>query len=266
MGETVEGIERAAARLRASQASILAAMPQAEIVTTLAEVAVRWRDPAYSLRGEADSLQEPFPFAMVKVSLDALLDSLNPVALWALIDSEGVRDAVGYPLIGHVIAANTPLLAWVSVIRALLVRSASLVKLPSGLAASWGRLLYRTLQDTAPELAHCVHLVQWSGGTADLDAALCRSVDLVMAQGSDETICTLKAMCPINKPLVGYGHRVSFGVVPQGMSTMQAALGMAASIAIAYVSYELFEKRFLGLKRFYAPAREHVPEPTTVAG
>jgi hypothetical protein len=27
-------------------------------------------------------------------------------------------------------------------------------------------------------------------------------------------------------------------------------------VAIAYASYELFEKRFLGLKRFYATAKE----------
>ena len=81
-------------------------------------------------------MTEPFPFAMVQVSLDALLDSLTPEALWRLIDAEGVRDARGFPLIGHVIAGNTPLLAWVSVLRALLVRSASLVKLPSGQAAN----------------------------------------------------------------------------------------------------------------------------------
>lgn len=39
---------------------------------------------------------------------------------------------------------------------------------------------------------------------------------------------------------------------------LQATLGAAVSIAIAYVSYELFEKRFLGLKRFYATAKEPV--------
>lgn len=33
---------------------------------------------------------------------------------------------------------------------------------------------------------------------------------------------------------------------------LQAALGVAISLAIAYVSYEYFEKRFLLLKRFYA--------------
>jgi peptidoglycan/LPS O-acetylase OafA/YrhL len=37
---------------------------------------------------------------------------------------------------------------------------------------------------------------------------------------------------------------------------LQATLGAAVSVAIAYASYELFEKRFLGLKRFYATAKE----------
>ena len=45
--------------------------------------------------------------------------------------------------IGHVIAGNTPLLAWTSLLRALLMRSASVVKLPSGDAAEWGQAVPR---------------------------------------------------------------------------------------------------------------------------
>jgi peptidoglycan/LPS O-acetylase OafA/YrhL len=47
---------------------------------------------------------------------------------------------------------------------------------------------------------------------------------------------------------------------------LQATLGAAVSIAVAYVSYEFFEKRFLGLKRFYATAREPASRSTTVSG
>jgi peptidoglycan/LPS O-acetylase OafA/YrhL len=47
---------------------------------------------------------------------------------------------------------------------------------------------------------------------------------------------------------------------------LQATLGAAVSIAIAYVSYEFVEKRFLGLKRFYATAREPASRPTIVSG
>jgi peptidoglycan/LPS O-acetylase OafA/YrhL len=42
--------------------------------------------------------------------------------------------------------------------------------------------------------------------------------------------------------------------------TLQAALGASASLALAYLSYELLEKRFLGLKRLFgtAPARQRL--------
>ena len=100
---------------------------------------------------------------MTRLSLDALLDSLTPEALWRLIDTEEVRDACGVPRIGHVIAGNTPLLAWTSLLRALLMRSASVVKLPSGEAAEWGRLFHASLAAVSPALASAIELRQWRG-------------------------------------------------------------------------------------------------------
>jgi peptidoglycan/LPS O-acetylase OafA/YrhL len=47
---------------------------------------------------------------------------------------------------------------------------------------------------------------------------------------------------------------------------LQATLGASASLALAYLSYELFEKRFLRLKRLFERAKEPAPErPATVA-
>ena len=232
MDERLDGITAALARLRRRQADVLAPMPQAQVVSSLAALAGCWRDRDYPLRREAETWQEPFPFAMAQVSLDALLDALQPEALWALIDAEGVREARGYPVIGHVIAGNTPLLAWVSIIRALLVRSASFVKLPSGPAAEWGRLFQRTLADVSPELAACVHLDQWPGGTMAQDAALCAGVDLVMAHGGDAAMRALRALCPPDTNFVGYGHRVSFGLVTRGSANPEAAAGFAKDVLL----------------------------------
>ena len=232
MGETVDGIRAAAADLRRRHAETISQMPHAETVAALSEIGRRWRDPNYALRREAEAWTEPFPFAMVQVSLDALLDSLTPDALGALLAAENVPDTPGYPVIGHVIAGNTPLLAWVSLIRALLVRSASLVKLPSNASARWARMFHRSLAEVSPELAACVSLVEWPGGTQMLDAALCQSSDLVMAHGSDGTLDALRALCPAGTPLVGYGHRVSLGLLLPGADIYGAARGFARDVLI----------------------------------
>ncbi len=230
--DEVDSIRSAAANLRRRHAETLLQMPQAEIVSALSEIGRRWRDPDYARRREAEAWTEPFPFAMVQVSLHALLASLTPEALGALLAAENVPVTPGYPVIGHIIAGNTPLLAWVSVIRALLVRSTSLVKLPSNTSARWAHLFQRSLAEVAPELAACVSLVEWPGGTQALDAALCRQSDLVMAHGSDGTLDALRALCPAETPLIGYGHRVSFGLLLPGTDQGKAARGFAKDILI----------------------------------
>ncbi|MDQ2800654.1 MAG: hypothetical protein M3Y13_13580 [Armatimonadota bacterium] len=232
MGVEVGDILEAAKRLRRAQKTLLAEMPQAAIVDALVELACRWRDPAYPLRRQAEQWQEPFPFAMTQVSLDGLLDSMTPDALWSLVGAEGVREAFGCPLIGHVIAGNTPLLAWGSVFRALLMRSASLVKLPSGPAARWGHVLGESLADVCPPLAACVEWRQWPGGTTELDAALCRSVDLVLAYGSNHAMNRLERLCPADVTFLGYGHRVSFGLVLADGACEEAAQGFARDVLI----------------------------------
>lgn len=238
MGETLESattpesLRDALARLRASQAAVLAPMPQAEVVAALAALAGLWRDPAYPVRREAEALTEPFPFAMVQVSLDALLRSLLPEELWALIDAENARDISGHVLIGAVAAGNTPLLAWVTAIRALLVRSAALIKLPSGPAGAWGHFFLRSLRDVSPSLAECISLAEWPGGTRDLDAALCTGSDLVIAHGSDATLAALRGLCRPETPFVGYGHRVSLGLVTRGAGTPGAAAGFARDVLL----------------------------------
>ena len=47
---------------------------------------------------------------------------------------------------------------------------------------------------------------------------------------------------------------------------LQATLGISVSLAVAYLSYELFEKRFLRLKRLFETAREPVPERLAAGG
>jgi peptidoglycan/LPS O-acetylase OafA/YrhL len=45
---------------------------------------------------------------------------------------------------------------------------------------------------------------------------------------------------------------------------LQATLGASASLGIAYISYEFFEKRFLRLKPLFSAARAPIPESSVV--
>jgi peptidoglycan/LPS O-acetylase OafA/YrhL len=47
---------------------------------------------------------------------------------------------------------------------------------------------------------------------------------------------------------------------------LQATLGASASLAVAYLSYELFEKRFLRLKRLFEMAKEPAPARPAAVG
>jgi peptidoglycan/LPS O-acetylase OafA/YrhL len=51
-----------------------------------------------------------------------------------------------------------------------------------------------------------------------------------------------------------------------GAVVLQAGLGASASLGLAYLSYELFEKRFLRLKRLFATERESAPDGRAAAG
>jgi peptidoglycan/LPS O-acetylase OafA/YrhL len=47
---------------------------------------------------------------------------------------------------------------------------------------------------------------------------------------------------------------------------LQAALGMSASLGVAYLSYELFEKRFLRMKRLFATRKDPAPPASIPVG
>lgn len=219
-------------RLRKAQAETLALVSQSEVVELIAQWASQWRDPGNSFRREAQSLSGPFSWEMVAYSLIPLVESLTTEKLRELIDSEDVKEVVGPALLGHVIAANTPLLSWVSLLRGMLMRSASVVKVPSGPAAVWAEIFHRSLAAISPVLARTISLVRWRGGTDTLDSCFCQSVDTLLAYGSDATISQLRRNCPDSTVFVGYGHRVSIGLMRHDADRAMAAAGFARDIFI----------------------------------
>jgi peptidoglycan/LPS O-acetylase OafA/YrhL len=102
---------------------------------------------------------------------------------------------------------------------------------------------------------------------------------LVWALIAPESSATSRFFCSRRMVFLGkysyglyvYHHFISYYLTINGTELMlaqrlgshaaavalQATVGVLASLAVAYLSYELFEKRFLGLKRWF----ETTPQP-----
>lgn len=227
-------VARTAERLRRKRAELVAAYGYAglhnRVRHAVEDAAAWWQNPDFSVRCEAARDPGEFSFDMVEVSLAGLLSSLSAKSLERLVISEEPDLTKAPALIGHIIAGNTPLLSWTSVIRALLVGSASLVKAPTSPQSCWIDYLIRTLQIAAPELADLVDTVSWRGGDSRLDGALCDSVDRVVVYGADSTIDAVRRLAP-GKTL-GYGHRLSAGFVLAGCDEAAAADGLASDVLV----------------------------------
>ncbi len=128
----------------------------------------------------------------------------NAVALDGWVPhGTGKSRATAPAVILHVVGGNTPHAALQSLIAGLLLGSRNLVKLPGGglieVDEFHGRLpdALRALVETSETLP---------------DDWLVRA-DAVIVYGSDETVAALRARVPPGRTFLGYGHKVSLGII-----------------------------------------------------
>ena len=170
---------------------------------------------------------------MVVAVLDQMRSAWTHSALETLIAAEVghaqrldrfVRDAksgrssmaVGPALIAHIFSGNVPGVAVESLIRALLVKSASFGKLASDepvLPVLFAQALPAPLRDT-------IALTYWPGGTEELETVLFREADAIVVYGGTETVESIRSRAPSGKRLIVHGPRFSVGVV--GASALEA--------------------------------------------
>jgi len=165
---------------------------------------------------------------MVRWSLTDLFRRMTTRGLSALVEFElgsrdpflGVRSgrsvcgrAANPPsLVFQVLAGTVPPVAVESIVLAILARAPMLVK-TSRRDPVVARVYLASLRALAPELAERIAITTWEGGDNALDGVACRSSSIVTAYGGDEPIDELRSRCRFPTRFIGYGHRVSFGVV-----------------------------------------------------
>lgn len=142
------------------------------------------------------------------------------------------RRAIGPPIILQVLAGNVPGVAITATIRALIVRSGVLCKLPEaepGLLP----LFARVLAEVDPLLGRCVAATWWSGVT--FPAAWrewVRRAGKVVVYGGDTAVEAVRVALPGDTDLVSYGPKTGIGVALR--STPTAAVSELARDVGAY--------------------------------
>jgi len=204
--------ERVADRLGRLHARLLA--PESTLLQT-------WAREVSAHNG----LSEP----MVEWALRDLLGRMNTRALIALVEAEfGDRDPFGAPQmlaahacsrsanppssVFHVLAGTVPTVAVEAIVLALLGRAPNVIK-TSRNEPHVARLYLRALRQHAPDLASSVAVLTWEGGDQELERLACDQAAVVVAYGSNQTIDAMYGKCRFPTKFIGYGHRISFGIV-----------------------------------------------------
>jgi hypothetical protein len=223
---------RQALALAASRDRYLAELPVAEIVATVDRVALRFQDPDDPLRRAAEGALPAvtsYSPPMIRMVLDRMAADWRAPRLRELLRREfgdplvldgfrpeprggGLRAAFGPRLSVHVFSGNVPGVAVTSIIRSLLVKSATLGKAAIGeplLAA----LFARGIAEADPELGACLAVTYWPGGDEAMERAALEHADAVIVYGGAEAVASIRSRTPASARFLGYGPRVSLGVI-----------------------------------------------------
>lgn len=216
-------------RITASRDDYLANLPMARIIEAIDSAISCWLDPSYHLRRIAEELLPAvtgYSRPMISVGLPRLLEPFRAEGLRALVRAElgeppaleAPRQAgagprmVGPRLTTHILAGNIPAVPAESIIHALLVKSASLVK-PSSGDPLFPALFAQSLAEMDPRLGQCIAVLWWKGGDTGLERQAFEASDAVIAYGGDRAIDALRRQAPPTARFIAYGPRMSFAMI-----------------------------------------------------
>ena len=214
--------------LRANRIQHLVPRTARDILNCIDQTVQRWLDPDSPERQQAEArLPETtgLSAAMIRHVLPLIFREYRADRIEALCVDElgclevldrfvpsvsGQKRASGPPLMTHVLAGNVPGAGLDSVIFSLLVKSATLVKTSSA-EPVLPALFAGSIRDIDPNLGDCLSVVSWPGGNTALEDLAYGRADVVVASGSDASLAAIRKRT--RGQFIGYGHKVSFGLV-----------------------------------------------------
>jgi hypothetical protein len=235
--------------LKRNREKYLAPRKTDDIVKILCEVAAGWLQPEGKFRRialEADPEVVGFSKAVLEKGLDDFFRRFTPENFQALLaqdlgdgDSSRVTSHFwhGPQFLVHIAAGNIPNPALMSLALGLLTRSAQFMKCASG-ASLLPRLFAHSIYDIDPKLGACLELAEWPGGNTWLETALFAEADCVTATGSDKTLAAVQSRVPAKVRFLGYGQRVSFGLVTREVLRDETIAEIVSRVADDVIAWD----------------------------
>ena len=243
-------------RLRAARERLLQVRAR-DVARLLGSVGARFLEPADPLREEALRLLPPsagISREMARAVLDGMAADWQAPRLQRLLDEEldggapldGFVDrgqrrvrALGRALTVHVCAGTVPGVSVTSLVRALLVKSAVLLK-PGRGDEVLPVLFRRGLEEAAPGLAPACAVLYWPGGGGELERVALGDADLAVVYGGEAAVAAVRGAVVATTPVVAYPHRLSFAVIGQAALAPERLEATARDAALAVA---LFDQR-----------------------
>ena len=99
-------------------------------------------------------------------------------------------------------------------------------------------LFIESVREVDAELADCAASTDWSRGELALTQTALEDADAVIAYGDDHTISALRQLAGQEARFLGYGHKLSFGVVAKEAMTEENLPQLAQAAAFDASVYD----------------------------
>jgi len=246
--EEVRGIF---ARARAATEKVRA-LSSENVINILAETGRLFANPKSKWRREALRLlraDSSFSEGTIKDTLDILPQLLDAGELRRRMDLElflpYITDACvmrpGYNgfitscpkgVALHVGAGNVFLGIIDSLLLGLLTRNVNVVKTATG-ASSFAVLFCRALAaaDRSGALASSVSVLEWKGGTVEVERAAAEGSDVIFVWGGEDAVSAYKKLAPSSTHVTGFGPKMSMALVTAEYAGAEGMAAVAARVA-----------------------------------
>lgn len=170
---------------------------------------------------------------------DPAIQGTPAEGIGSIVERGGQRwVAVAPRVVAHVFAGNVPGVAVTSLVRALLLRAASIGKTAAGeplLAA----LFARALAETDPVIGDALAVSYWPGGDEELERIAWASADVIVAYGGARTLDAVRSRAPASTPVLDHGPRLSLGfVAAEALPSADACRALADDVARAVATFD----------------------------